>query len=183
MGSLRDSALSTSDIVRKATLPLGSREDFEPLLTAIGETGLVLIGEASHGTHEFYRVRAEITKRLLAEKGFGAVAIEGDWPDAWRVNRYVRGQSDDRDASEARAGFRRFPTPGKTPALEPPRLQRAIGVIYRPDTERLSHYFEARLGAQFDAVLHYDVTRAVEPLERGSLWVDREPPETYPTGI
>jgi erythromycin esterase-like protein len=73
--------------------------------------------------------------------------------------------------------------PGKTPALNPPRLQRAIGVIYRPDTERASHYFEARLGAQFDAVLHYDVTRAVEPLERGSLWDEREPPETYPTGI
>ncbi|PYQ02894.1 MAG: erythromycin esterase [Acidobacteria bacterium] len=446
MSSIRDSALSNSDVdvVRKATLPLGSREDFDPLLSAIGETGLVLIGEASHGTHEFYRVRAEITKRLLAEKGFGAVAIEGDWPDAWRVNRYVRGRSEDRDASEALAGFRRFPTwmwrntdvldfvgwlraynegkgeraagfygldlyslhasmeavlgyldtvdaaaarrareryacfdhfgedvqaygyaagfglsetcekevvaqlvelrrraadyaardgrvaeddyfqaeqnarlvldaeqyyrsmfqgrvsswnlrdthmadtldalvahharqgrsakvvvwahnshlgdaratqmgregelnlgqlarerhpgdaflagfsthtgtvtaatdwgapaerkrvrpslpgsyerlfhetaqerflllaPGKTPALNPPRLQRAIGVIYRPDTERASHYFEARLGAQFDAVLHYDVTRAVEPLERGSLWDDREPPETYPTGI
>jgi len=73
--------------------------------------------------------------------------------------------------------------PGETPALKLPRLQRAIGVIYRPDTERASHYFEARLGAQFDAVLHYDVTRAVEPLERGSLWDDREPPETYPTGI
>jgi erythromycin esterase-like protein len=417
MGSLRDSALSTSDIdlVRKATLPLGSREDFEPLLTAIGETGLVLIGEASHGTHEFYRVRAEITKRLLAEKGFGALAGFRRFPTwMWRntdvldfvdwlrafnegkgdraagfygLDLYslhasmeaVLGYLDTVDAAAARrareryacfdhfgedvqvygyaAGFglsetcekevvaqlvelrrraaeyaardgrvaeddyfqaeqnarlvldaeqyyrsmfqgrvsswnlrdthmadtldaliahharqgrsakvvvwahnshvgdaratqmgregeinlgqlarERHPgdafvvgfsthagtvtaatdwgapaerksvrpslpgsyerlfhetaqerflllAPGKTPALEPPRLQRAIGVIYRPDTERLSHYFEARLGAQFDAVLHYDVTRAVEPLERGSLWDDREPPETYPTGI
>jgi erythromycin esterase-like protein len=433
------------DALRVAALPLsGTAADFDPLLNAIGEARLVLIGEASHGTHEFYRVRAEITKRLLAEKGFGAVAIEGDWPDAWRVNRYVRGLGDDADASEALAGFRRFPTwmwrnadvldfvgwlrahnerrteaaagfygldlyslhasmdavlqyldkvdpaaarrareryacfehfgedvqaygytagfgltepcekdvvaqlvdlrrraadyaardgrvaeddyfqaeqnarlvrnaeqyyramfqgrvtswnlrdthmadtldalaahhvrQGRSPkvvvwahnshvgdaratrmgregelnlgqlvrerhpgeaflvgfsthagtvtaapdwgapaehkrvrpslpdsyerlfhdtrqdrflllspegvaALERPRLQRAIGVIYRPDTERLSHYFEARVGRQFDAVLHYDVTRAVEPLDRGSLWDPREPPETYPTGI
>jgi hypothetical protein len=91
-------------------LPLGSREHFEPLLAAIGEARFVLIGEASHGTHEFYRARAEITKRLLAEREFVAVAIDGDWPDAWRVNRYVRGRSEDRDASEALAGFRRFPT-------------------------------------------------------------------------
>jgi erythromycin esterase-like protein len=433
------------DALRKAALPLsGATGDFDPLLNAIGEARLVLIGEASHGTHDFYRVRAEITKRLLVEKGFGAVAIEGDWPDAWRVNRYVRGLGDDADASEALAGFRRFPTwmwrnadvldfvgwlrahnegkgeaaagfygldlyslhasmeavleylanvdpaaarqareryacfdhfgedvqaygytagfglsesceqdvvaqlvelrrraadyaardgrvaeddyfqaeqnarlvrnaeqyyrsmfqgrvsswnlrdthmadtldalvthharqgrspkvvawahnshvgdaratqmgregelnvgqlmrerhpneaflvgfsthagtvtaasdwgapaerkrvqpslpesyerlfhdtgedrlmllsPEDIPTLERPRLQRAIGVIYRPDTERMSHYFEARVGRQFDAVLHYDVTRAVEPLEPGTLWDPREPPETYPTGI
>src|SRR5437867_11016038 len=111
MGRVRDSAEPDADAIRKVALPLGgSTADFDPLLSAIGETGRVLIGEASHGTHEFYRVRAEITKRLIAEKGFGAVAIEGDWPDAWRVNRYVRGRSDDRDASQALAGFRRFPT-------------------------------------------------------------------------
>ena len=69
----------------------------------------MLIGEASHGTHEFYRIRAEITKRLIVEKGFSAVAVEADWPDAYRVNRYVRGTSDDADAAEALAGFRRFP--------------------------------------------------------------------------
>jgi erythromycin esterase-like protein len=442
----RGSALAASDVdaVREVALPLqGSPRDFDPLLHAIGEARLVLIGEASHGTHEFYRARADITKRLLAEKGFGAVAIEGDWPDAWRVNRYVRGRGDDPDASQALAGFRRFPTwmwrnadvldfvgwlrahnegkgeaaagfygldlyslhgsmeavldylekmdpmaarrareryacfdhfgedvqaygysagfgltescekdvvaqlvdmrrraaeyaardgrvaeddyfqaeqnarlvrnaeeyyrqmfqgrvsswnlrdthmadtldalvahhahqghspkvvvwahnshlgdaratqraqagelnlgqlvrerhpgesfligfsthagtvtaasdwgvppehkrvrpslpgsyerlfhetgrdrllllsPEDTPALQRSRLQRAIGVIYRPETERMSHYFEARVGRQFDAVLHYDVTRAVEPLERGALWDPREP-ETYPTGI
>ena len=64
-----------------------------------------------------------------------------------------------------------------------PRLQRAIGVIYRPETERLSHYFHATLPRQFDAVIHIDHTRAVEPLERGATWRGSEPPETYPSGI
>ena len=70
----------------------------------------MLIGEASHGTHEFYRQRAVITKRLIEEKGFEAVAVEGDWPDAYRVNRYVRGADDDADAEQALGGFQRFPT-------------------------------------------------------------------------
>lgn len=82
----------------------------------IGSARLVLIGEASQGTHEFYR-------------------------------------------------------------------ERAIGVIYRPDTERVSHYFHARLPEQFDAVLHFDETRAVEPLERSPHWVEQDLPETYPTGV
>lgn len=361
MGQDRDLSASAVDALREVALPLGgSAKDFDPLLAAIGDARLVLIGEASHGTHDFYRVRAEITKLLLAERSFGAVAIEGDWPDAWRVNRYVRGVGGDPDASEALAGFRRFPTwmwrnadvldfvgwlraynegkgeaaagfygldlyslhasmeavleylgkvdpaaarrargryacfdhfgedvqaygyttsfgltepcddyfqaeqnarlvrnaehgsgrgaepgpagagtacgggvphrlqhppgtvtaatdwgapaerkrvrpslpgsyerlfhdtgqsrflllsPDDVPAVQDPRLQRAIGVIYRPETERQSHYLEARLGRQFDAVLHYDVTRAVDPLEPGSLWDPREPPETYPTGV
>jgi erythromycin esterase-like protein len=87
----------------------GEPRDFEPLLAMIGEARFVLIGEASHGTHEFYRIRAEITKRLVREKGFSAVAVEADWPDAYRVNRYVRGQSGDSDAVVALDGFRRFP--------------------------------------------------------------------------
>ena len=69
----------------------------------------MLIGEASHGTHEFYRERAQITKRLIREKGFTAVAVEADWPDAYRVNRYVRGRGDDAEAIDALAGFQRFP--------------------------------------------------------------------------
>jgi erythromycin esterase-like protein/predicted phosphoribosyltransferase len=88
----------------------GGPEDYEPLIERIGDARFVLLGEASHGTHEFYRERAQITKRLIEEKGFLAVAVEADWPDAWRVNRYVRGASDDFDAVEALADFRRFPT-------------------------------------------------------------------------
>jgi erythromycin esterase-like protein len=88
----------------------GGARDYDALLELAGGARFVLLGEASHGTHEFYRERAEITKRLITEKGFTAVAVEADWPDAYRVNRYVRGESDDRDAREALGGFRRFPT-------------------------------------------------------------------------
>lgn len=93
-----------------AARPLeGSPHDFDAVLARVGEARAVLIGEASHGTHEFYRIRAEITKRLIREKGFMAVAVEADWPDAWRVNRYVRAAGDDGDAEEALRGFQRFP--------------------------------------------------------------------------
>jgi erythromycin esterase-like protein len=63
------------------------------------------------------------------------------------------------------------------------RLQRAIGVIYRPGTERQSHYFHTRLDHQFDALLHIDETNALEPLDVGQAWIDREAPETFPTGV
>ena len=62
-------------------------------------------------------------------------------------------------------------------------MARAIGVIYRPQTERISHYFNARLGEQFDAVIHFDETHALEPFERYALWESGEPPETFPTGV
>ncbi len=87
----------------------GTAADFDPVLDLIGQARIVLLGEGSHGTHEFYRVRAEITKRLIRDAGFRAVAVEADWPDAHRVNRYVRGRGDDQDATEALAGFQRFP--------------------------------------------------------------------------
>ena len=96
--------------IRSAAVPLtGAPDDFDPLLARIDGASYVLLGEASHGTHEFYRIRAEITKRLIIEKGFAAVAIEGDWPDAWRVDRFVRGNGSDADATDALGGFRRFP--------------------------------------------------------------------------
>lgn len=99
-----------TDLVRDAAHALtGAGADYDPLLKFIGEARFVLLGEASHGTHEFYRQRAQITKRLIQEKGFTAVAVEADWPDAYRVNRYVRGASGDADAVEALAGFKRFP--------------------------------------------------------------------------
>jgi erythromycin esterase-like protein len=100
----------TEDLVREAARPIRrSYEDYDHLLDFIGHARLVLLGEASHGTHEFYRERAQITKRLILEKGFTAVAVEADWPDAYRVNRYVRGQGTDADAVEALSDFRRFP--------------------------------------------------------------------------
>jgi len=98
------------DDLARVAVPLdGTPADFDPLLDLMGDARVVLLGEASHGTHDFYRVRAEITKRLIREKGFRAVAVEADWPDAYRVNRYVRGRSADANAEEALRGFLRFP--------------------------------------------------------------------------
>lgn len=97
-------------LIREAARPLrGSSDDYDALLDLVGDARFVLLGEATHGTHEFYRERAQITKRLIREKGFNAVAVEADWPDAYRVNRFVRGADEDADAAEALAGFKRFP--------------------------------------------------------------------------
>jgi erythromycin esterase-like protein/predicted phosphoribosyltransferase len=87
----------------------GEIGDYDSLLERAAGAHYVLLGEASHGTEEFYRERAEITKRLIAEAGFTAVAVEADWPDAYRVNRYVRGSGEDAGAEEALSDFRRFP--------------------------------------------------------------------------
>jgi len=99
------------DIIKEEakTLRAGEITDYDPLLAFVGDARFVLIGEASHGTHEFYRERAQITKRLIEEKGFSAVAVEADFPDADRLNRYVNGTGDDAEAVEAMGGFRRFP--------------------------------------------------------------------------
>jgi erythromycin esterase-like protein len=86
-----------------------SNSSLDPLIHLAGDASFVLLGEASHGTHEFYSTRAEITKRLIAEKGFQAIAAEADWPDADRVNRFVRARSNDSTATAALSGFTRFP--------------------------------------------------------------------------
>ena len=85
----------------------GGDSDYDALLDRIGNSSLVLIGEASHGTHEFYAERAKITRRLIQEKGFNVVAVEADWPDAARIDRYVRHLA---PAESARQAFERFPT-------------------------------------------------------------------------
>src|SRR5689334_22613822 len=93
--------------VRAAARPFaGAASDYDVLLDLVGEARFVLIGEASHGTHDFYQARADLTRRLIREKGFGAVVAEADWPDAYRVNSYVRGAGDDADGDEALDGFR-----------------------------------------------------------------------------
>jgi erythromycin esterase-like protein len=96
--------------IRDAAHPItGRADDYDLLLDLIGDAQVVLLGEASHGTHEFYRERARITRRLIEEEGFAAVAVEADWPDAYRVNRWVQGRSDDRDGFQALGDFERFP--------------------------------------------------------------------------
>jgi erythromycin esterase-like protein len=96
--------------LRSAVHPLtGAAHDYDPLLELIGGARIVLLGEASHGTHEFYRERARITRRLIEERGFTLVAVEADWPDAYRVNRWVRGRTEAGGAIESLDGFQRFP--------------------------------------------------------------------------
>jgi erythromycin esterase-like protein len=88
----------------------GDPAQYDELLDGIGDARVVLLGEATHGTHEFYRERAFITRRLIAEKGFSAVAVEADWPDAYRINRFVRAVGTDEESVQALASFGRFPT-------------------------------------------------------------------------
>jgi erythromycin esterase-like protein len=96
--------------VAEVAQPLhGAMRDFDPVLGLVGDARCVLIGEATHGTHEFYRLRAQLTQRLVVEKGFCAIAAEADWPDAYRVNRFVRGVGSDADPIAALGDFRRFP--------------------------------------------------------------------------
>lgn len=99
-----------ADLVNRAAIDApGGVPPRDVLMDLIGDARIVLIGESSHGTHEFYEARAEITKLLIEEKGFNAVAAEADWPDAYRVNRYVRGIGDDESPDAALRGFERFP--------------------------------------------------------------------------
>jgi len=98
------------NLVRAGVEPLtGMLHDYDSLIRRVGNAHFVLLGEATHGTHEFYRERAQITKRLIREKGFCAVAVEADWPDAYGVNRFVHAAVKEVDTVDALAGFKRFP--------------------------------------------------------------------------
>jgi erythromycin esterase-like protein len=101
----------TRSLVRSAARPLGGGPaEYDALLERIGNARLVLLGDACWGIHEFARARVDVTKRLIAEKGFAGVAVDADWPDASRVDRWVRGEAEDDDPAAALAGFRRFPS-------------------------------------------------------------------------
>jgi erythromycin esterase len=99
------------DEVRRLSLPLRAPTDLDPLMDRIGDARAVLLGEASHGTREYYTWRTAITRQLVEEKGFSFVAVEGDWPDCYRVNRFVKDYpGSPRRADEALETFRRWPT-------------------------------------------------------------------------
>lgn len=101
---------STLEAIRdEATRLSGAPSDYDRLIERAGRARVVLIGESTHGTHEFYRERAVITRRLIAEKGFAGVAAEADWPDACLVDAFVREDPEGREAIDALAGFTRFP--------------------------------------------------------------------------
>jgi erythromycin esterase-like protein len=103
-------ANAATEVVRREGLWFEPTVDgMGPLLDAIGDARLVLIGEATHGTHEFYRTRAELTRALISMKGFNLVAVEADWPDAYRVNRWVRHAATEPSGEAALGDFTRFP--------------------------------------------------------------------------
>jgi erythromycin esterase-like protein len=96
---------------RSAAQPFQSPwEDLAAMLERLKTARIILLGEASHGTHDFYHLRASITKHMIEHHGLTAVAVEADWPDAYRVNRFVRGEGPDQDANAALSGFARFPS-------------------------------------------------------------------------
>jgi erythromycin esterase-like protein len=118
----------------------------------------------------------------------GTVTAASDWDEPPRVKRVRPALDGSVEAllHDALAGDGLIPIRGRpetAEALAGRRLERAIGVIYRPETERSSHYFEADVAAQFDGVIHLDHTAAVEPLDPFATWSRAETPETYPTGI
>ena len=98
------------DVIEQHAVPLtGSDADYDAIIEAARGKPYVLLGEASHGTEEFYRVRADITRRLIDELGFAAVAVEADWPDAYAINRFVWNTSSAENAEQALDVFERFP--------------------------------------------------------------------------
>ena len=97
--------------VARIALPLDRIADIDPLLDRIGDAHYVLLGEASHGTSEYYQWRTEISQRLIRDKGFTFIAVEGDWPDCYRLNRYVKGfPGSGGGAREILEAFARWPT-------------------------------------------------------------------------
>ncbi len=117
----------------------------------------------------------------------GTVTAASDWGGPAELKRVRPGLPGSYEALFHEAGLPRFLLPLHDRRVEEPlrqrRLERAIGVIYRPETERMSHYFHARLPDQFDAMLHFDQTRAVEPLERTARWQTDELQETFPSAL
>jgi erythromycin esterase-like protein len=96
--------------VKRISRPLQDDGDLQPLLDRVGDARMVLLGEASHGTSEFYTWRERITRRLITEKGFHFIAVEGDWPDCYLVNRWVKGVDGRETAREMLHTFERWPT-------------------------------------------------------------------------
>jgi erythromycin esterase-like protein len=104
-----DTPRGIADDIARIARPLEEDDELDPLLGLVGRSRIVLLGESTHGTREFYELRARLTRRLIAEHGFSVLAIDADWPDVLRVDRYIRGVGDDESADAALAGFERFP--------------------------------------------------------------------------
>ena len=151
--------------------------------TAMGASGELNVGQLSR---ERYGAKALLIGFTTYE---GTVTAARDWNDPAERRRVRPALPGSYESLFHETGFNRFYLELKNSAvsdlLRTPMLERAIGVIYRPETERMSHYFQASLSRQFDAVFHYDRTRAVEPLERNAAWTrgESELPDTYPSAL
>ncbi len=111
MAQHTNQTLEISDNILKSYKPLRTASDLDPLLERIGDARFVLLGEASHGTHEYYTWRTAISKRLIEEKGFSLIAVEGDWPDCYKINRWVKSYEDAGEKiPEVLRSFKRWPT-------------------------------------------------------------------------
>lgn len=110
----KDALLDEREVVssiKQWAYPLQSKADLQPLFNRIGDARIVMLGEASHGTHEYYTWRAHISKQLIKEKGFNFIAVEGDWPDCYRLNRFVKGyDADNKSAFNVLHAFNRWPS-------------------------------------------------------------------------
>lgn len=107
--SLSDKKVINS--ITKSAHPLRSKDDLQPLFDRIGNARIVMLGEASHGTHEYYTWRSHISKKLIEEKGFNFLAVEGDWPDSYRLNRFIKGyDTENKSAFQILHQFDRWPT-------------------------------------------------------------------------
>jgi len=105
------SSSARTDLIRqRARVFTGDSASDDEFVSQLGRARVVLLGESTHGTHEFYRERVRLTQRLIVDYGFTGIAVEADWPDAYRVNRYVRGVGGDEAATDALEDFKRFPT-------------------------------------------------------------------------
>lgn len=111
MATILSNYISKADSNASHFLPLENSEDLDPLINRIGDSKYVLLGEASHGTHEYYTWRAEISKRLIEEKGFSFIAVEGDWPDCYKINRWIKDLPHSGGSiKEVLQEFKRWPT-------------------------------------------------------------------------
>jgi erythromycin esterase-like protein len=150
--------------------------------TQMGARGELNVGQLVRERHNHEAVNIGFTTYT------GTVTAAADWGATAERKRVRPGMEESYESLFHLVGIPNFLLTicgnGKlTQQLKPEHLERAIGVIYRPDSERWSHYFHASLSQQFDAVIHFDETRAVEPLERTAQWQEGEFPETYPSGL
>jgi erythromycin esterase-like protein len=156
----------------------------------LGDASATQMGEEGEwNVGQLVRERHGDAARLIGFSTYtGTVTAASEWDAPAERKRVRPGMPGSYEALLHEVGVPDFYLPLRgggsvAEALRSERLERAIGVIYKPETERWSHYFHARLSDQFDAVIHYDHTRALHPLEPTPQWESAEPPETYPSGF